>query len=67
MIEYSNGVIPPGNNNEDISYTCSAIKERNVVTNTFFLKQADTTHMFTTQDDKDYSTCDGFPRDNIIL
>ena len=67
IIGASTGVMPPNNDDIDVSYACALNKERNVIATTIFSKHVNETHPVVKPGDNDQSACDGIPRHTIII
>ena len=55
MIDASTGVMPPNNDDVDVTYACAYIKERNAIATTIFSRHVDKSHPIVNPSDDDES------------
>ena len=60
-------MIPPNNDDVDVTYACAYNKERNAIATTIFSRHVDKSHPIVKPGDDDETACDGIPRHTIII
>ena len=66
IIDASTGVMPPNNDDVDVTYACAYNKERNAIATTIFSRHVDKSHPIVKPGDDDESACDGILIHTII-
>ena len=67
IIDASTGVMPPNNDDVDVTYACAYDKERNAIATAIFSRHVDKSHPIVKPGDDDEGACDGIPRQQLSL